>query len=452
MDSRRWLACMCIAVALCSGSRLPAALEAAPFHIAVFAETYEHTAFCGGSKPAGLSLQEAGRWATNNFGNQVWAHAAASLFDQHQVSFSCLTNEQRLSGSNGVRALRREPGSTMPLFSALLVPVANLLFDVRDLNSTDYARVKQAKANMRESASFIHLLHDDHVDPALPVYLVGVGIQAFFGDDIANFRISSVMIRMLQAFQSHGHSFSVRGPISHVACQKAQLNSIDVSCPSLMLNHAPDLGRKMEDRTRAFVAKRDYSARVLVSMPWVATLPELMQVKVIEACARMLETFPNSKALLQTDTDFETLTWVQNVLGRNLTADRIIYYYDVLPWQDAMRNGFDFVFATRIHGGMVAVSAAVPTLVLPTDYRIQELVQSMHLMTATLEQFDMFNGMPFDLFDLLASISKWFNGTSFDENRALKAKAYAEWFQRANMPVHPGILGLISTCVCCNKT
>ena len=45
----------------------------------------------------------------------------------------------------------------------------------------------------------------------------------------------------------------------------------------------------------------------------------------------------------------------------------------------------DFVVLTRIHGGMAGIANGIPTIIIPTDLQILELINAMKLPSLSFE-------------------------------------------------------------------
>ena len=63
-------------------------------------------------------------------------------------------------------------------------------------------------------------------------------------------------------------------------------------------------------------------------------------------------------------------------------------FHNAEDWISTLNESADLVVSMRIHGEMSGISAGVRTIVIPTDCRIQELVEAMRVPHVTLEQLE----------------------------------------------------------------
>ena len=63
--------------------------------------------------------------------------------------------------------------------------------------------------------------------------------------------------------------------------------------------------------------------------------------------------------------------------GDRVDKSKVLFFKDGVEDWFEFTQGLDFLVSTRIHGGMAGVTVGVPTLFLPTDFRIMELVNAM---------------------------------------------------------------------------
>ncbi|KXZ46807.1 hypothetical protein GPECTOR_40g541 [Gonium pectorale] len=292
-----------------------------------------------------------------------------------------------------------------------------------------------------------------------PVLMVGLGAQADFSDGLpfrAKSRIEKPPLRasdivlhaqqkeMYGLIKSSGGDVTVRGQFTADVCTANGLRPpLVLGCPSLFINHNPSLGALLEEKRNAVLRARDANVRIAVGLPAVPTVPSAgggimynQSRTLIQFLAdKVFKVFPRSFVVVQTPHDLDTIRALQQY-GAPITKERIKYYYDPEHWFEGIRESSDFLFGFRVHGTMAGTVAEVPSVVISTDHRIQELAEGMQLATTTLSD-PRFDVEPFDLFTFIESVK--FDGAKFDEHRRIIAKQYVALFGRLEVPVNPGI-------------
>ncbi|KXZ51157.1 hypothetical protein GPECTOR_13g644 [Gonium pectorale] len=355
-----------------------------------------------------------------------------------------------LSGDNVVRPrLRGRRGLQQgPRVELFLLGTANLF-----ANISDFLRVGPL------TNYCIHLIHVFRA----PVLMVGLGAQADFSDGLpfgaknrinkAPVRASDIIIHVQQKemydlIKSSGGDVVVRGQFTADVCTANGLQPpLVFGCPSLFINHNPRLGVLLEEKRVAVLRARDANLRIAVGLPAVPTVPAggimyFQSRKLVQFLAeKVFKVFPRSFVVVQTPHDLETIHALQQY-GAPITQDRIKYYYDAEHWFEGIRESADFLFGFRVHGTMAGTAAEVPSVVISTDHRIQELAEGMQLATATLSD-PRFDVEPFDLFTFIESVK--FDGKKFDEHRRNIAKQYVALLERLKAPVNPGIVAIANS-------
>ncbi|KAI3432796.1 hypothetical protein D9Q98_010380 [Chlorella vulgaris] len=401
-------------------------------------------AMYGERPPSGLSLAEAASVATGNFGNAVWGYAAWQLLDHSAVEVLDVTLGQLADG-----------------LLAVLMPTANLLFDMRSYGKSGRQLMTQR----------LHRVATAAAAQAAPVLLVGIGMQVEFDEQLSgeggatdannntshinatrqasadaaaaqHVRLPREQTQLLAQVHKSGGIVTTRGAFTAaVVAANGLPPPLPLGCPSFMLNHNLELGAVLQRKWDAVLAGRSTSMRLAVTLPATPGSKPLPPHAHLLA-KRIFKRFPNSVAVLQTGEDALTLRRLNAKHGTCLGAERIHYFYDPQSWVDGLRS-FDFVFGFRIHGTMAALAAEVPGIVVSKDYRIKELAEAMALPSIDLLAAQL-NEDTFDLFDFMEAVPAYAEN-GFDKRRRQVAGVYVREFERHRVPLHPGIAAIGSS-------
>ncbi|KAL4856709.1 hypothetical protein ACK3TF_003112 [Chlorella vulgaris] len=401
---------------------------------------------------SGLTLQEARHICSDNSGNLVWAYGAWHLVDPDLAEM-----------------LHLRPPYTDPI-DVLLLPTANIL-----VNESSYA--VGGKGYTTQVLAMVRAVK-------VPILTIGLGSQIRF-DDVPSAASAAeeeqageqagqqgeatngtLAVRQQEAHQG-GSDYSAASAVQLHPQQVALLQRVEATggltvtrgrftaaimeanglapplplgCPSLFINHNPQLGAVLQQKWRAVLRKRDPNLRLGVTLPKVHMDRPFPSDLVRLLAERVLKVFPRSVVVLQTLGDLNLLKTMHDKHGLYLQPDRVRHYYDVEAWTAGLKACCDLVWGFRIHGTMAAIAAEVPGIVVSKDYRIKELAEAMTLPTMDILQAKL-DPDTFDLFDFLDA-TDGMDGRRFDRRRREVAQVYVKEFERLHVPLHPGIAAL----------
>ena len=106
-------------------------------------------------------------------------------------------------------------------------------------------------------------------------------------------------------------------------------------------------------------------------------------------------------------------------------------FNDVHPWFQYLR-WFDLVVSTRIHGAMAPTSSGVPAVVLPTDFRILEMIDAHQLPHLQPDEID----ESLTLEDIMELAHVDFH--KFEDNRRTKLRMWQNIIESAGLEINPG--------------
>ena len=125
--------------------------------------------------------------------------------------------------------------------------------------------------------------------------------------------------------------------------------------------------------------------------------------------------------------------------GDKVDKEKVLHFSEgIEDWFEFMRT-LDFVVSTRIHGGMAGIINDIPTIIIPTDYRILELVNAMVLPHIS---FDDAREKDFtSLAELMAATNKDFK--RFEANRRNRLKEYKRMLESIDLEMDPALVDII---------
>jgi hypothetical protein len=131
-------------------------------------------------------------------------------------------------------------------------------------------------------------------------------------------------------------------------------------------------------------------------------------------------------------------------------------FVNVESWVSSARN-YDLCISFRIHGSMTFIAAGVPTIVIPTDFRVLELISAMKVpylapvdLKAVLDQAYKHDNQLTEKsgFDFLHSLMKQAKNTNFLEFELNRRKMVAGWKTILNgvgLEMDPGLLNILKS-------
>jgi len=369
---------------------------------------------------------------TDNSGNMVWMYGALRLLDD--------THTIARSPSEWLANL--EPGSSLAP-TAMLLSTANLLAPTFIASGTSNGPQRKAGLSDKSmdvllSMTRIYLGRILALD--LPSAILGIGVQVEFGDrgmatsgnsQGESLKLHPTQIELLAAVANRSRgglpNIAVRGDLTQSVCRGSGVQAcLSLGCPSLMINPAPDLGRRLHQKWALLQKKFGTAQSSSIPSPspplrLAFTMPAIYQNDhFAEALERIYvdagRRFPDFIIVLQSGSDAEWVTRLRRSL--KILDSQIHLFNSVPPWIEMLRSR-DLVIGARIHGTMAATAAEVPTITIAKDYRITELAERMLLPMVHL------NHMGETTIEALVHVGHArFSGRAFDANRAATARAY----------------------------
>lgn len=202
---------------------------------------------------------------------------------------------------------------------------------------------------------------------------------------------------------------------------------------SLTISRSHNLGQVLETKWNDVASQLKSGKRIKIGIG----LPALKGPKYEKFMDNLLS--PCNKHdcyfIVQTRDDKpELLNYAQNKIDN----EKILHFNEgIEDWFEFMGT-LDFMVSTRIHGGMAAIGNEVPTIVLPTDLRILELVNAMKLTHIPFESAIRFKSLE----DLMEMAKK--DHDAFEVNRRNRLKDYKKMLEGVGLEIDPELEDIIA--------
>jgi len=172
---------------------------------------------------------------------------------------------------------------------------------------------------------------------------------------------------------------TTRGYITTTVLQNDGIDSFPIGCPSMFLNLRKDLGSIIHDKTVTLTNRSPTGIALAISLPPPDGHDAIMLSHYL---VNLLQFNSRSRIIAQTLDDFK------NAKQYGVPFQRVLFFTTMSTWLASLLT-FDAVIGCRIHGSMMGVAAELPTLVIPIDNRVLELVEVMRIPFATVKQVNL---------------------------------------------------------------
>jgi hypothetical protein len=287
----------------------------------------------------------------------------------------------------------------------------------------------------------------------VPTFVMGIGIQADFGNtfnDTSKIKLFDHQKRFLSEVvkRSNSRSIAVRGELTETACRNSGFDScISLGCPSFTISRDKNLGRTLQTRWDDVVAKVERGERLNITLTLPAYPPHVIlrtkwMWKAFMDIFLPLYMEHDVHFIIQAPYDRVNLMNDKRVMDV-IDKDRILHFDNVPDWLE-FQEGKDLVISSRIHGGMTGIAVGTPTFVIPTDFRIMELVNAMRIPFLSLGNvFTNSTNSPkfMGLSHLLSSVDKDFG--EFEALRRNRIWEYRKILNEAGLEMDGGLLEIL---------
>lgn len=278
----------------------------------------------------------------------------------------------------------------------------------------------------------------------VPYIQVGLGVGEYAGDrpngdrdfecmDALDEQKKIALDAVQKRITENGGFVGLRGKCSESLLRRAGYTVFEtLGCPSLFINTSPGLGHILQTKFEALRLKAPTLNAENNHWKVAVAMPDNYDEIVVPFLAKVLLFFPNSILVSQNTNDDHLLSRACDDLGLKKPKRKSFMYYDPLEWRQKLSQ-VDLVVSARIHGGMIAIAAETPTVVIPIDMRVLEMVEAMkvaHILPAQV---------PDSVEDFIVHATSKFDGHAFDKQRRAYAARYKELFNNVGLDVNPDL-------------
>ncbi|MCQ8822189.1 polysaccharide pyruvyl transferase family protein [Pseudoalteromonas agarivorans] len=376
--------------------------------------------YCGTADSSFLNYEEIKKLTSNNTGNLMFKYAARRLFknDVFYIKYS------------------DDPDLIRDKFDVLVLPEANLI---------------NPSVNYAKQASFVAKLDK-------PTLLLGVGAQA---KDIVGAEefppIPEGTISFLKEVSKRTPNIFCRGEFTKSIIKSMGIdNVLAIGCPTFMINPTNTLWENILSKPQGNILKklsvtegvypvvkrtdslnnteRFLFDQVLYNDAHYVAQCQISVLKIGFGLEEEVErnNLNNLRRYLAPHSDLDKFS---NKLLLNSRS-----FSRVDNWLNYARSRTGFC-GTRIHGNMVAIQSAVPSLPVAHDSRTKELCQIMRLPFITPENFDDIRSKS----DLIAAYDVVYdsNANDLDAFRSEVAKIYIEHIEMLGLNPSNNLLNVV---------
>jgi Polysaccharide pyruvyl transferase len=376
-----------------------------------------------------------------NFGNLVWRYGASTMINSVTIDI------------DGNDIWNRKNLHERPV-DALVIASANLL------------HINQNRIYFDEIVDKIRYIKLRNVT----TILLGVGVQYDFEEGKQDYNLTLKNLKLPYKYQETFLSeissrqnipaIGVRGDLTKSVCQNSGISHcVSTGCPSLTISRDINLGRTLESswlKVKKNLEEKggDYSIKIALAAPTLGigrtfrTAYRLMATLIarygnqVTLIAQSEQDPVRFNDYLQTHwkTKYPT-SWLLNE-----SAIKYEQYRNVESWLEGTKK-YDLCISFRIHGSMPFYSSGIPAVIIPTDFRIMELISAMklpHILPDQLNRLMLSNAISdkegASLPLLLMNAAKNTNFTAFEVNRRAKITMWKSILGEAGLELDPALL------------
>lgn len=378
----------------------------------------------------------------DNYGNMVWRYASSMMLNP---ATTWVDPSDRLALVN----LTDGP------VDALIVATANTLHLTDEPILQDLIEAMTDRVKRRD----------------VPTIVVGIGIQFEFDNNDKNYELNRTDLALYHDFQKEflleiskrqkTPAIGVRGDLTKAVCENSGIsNCVSMGCPSLTISRDLNLGKTLETNWLAVEKKLHANEKIKIAMTVPAFANSEAVTTAFGVIAAIVERYGSQVTVItQAKTDSERLSqfidrrWKKMSPITGLKSSMVQYeeYYNVESWLVGARK-YDLCLSFRIHGSMTFIGSGVPTVAVPTDFRIMELLYAMKISYMLPEQLQtllnraMKSGAQNN--DFVLSVMDGVENRdfqAFEDNRRMKLKAWKSILEEIGLEMDPALTKIISS-------
>jgi Polysaccharide pyruvyl transferase len=377
-----------------------------------------------------------------NFGNLIWRYASSVIINP-------VTTDVDDNDTWNQTNIDKNP------VNALVLASANLL------------HIGSEKAYETEINQKIEYINQRNIK----TILLGIGVQYDFDESKQDYNTAPTTLKLRFQFQKNfmaaiserqtTPAIGVRGDLTKSVCENSGFtHCVATGCPSLTISRDINLGRTLESNWKRVKKMADTKGSIRIAL----AAPTLGVGKTFTTAYRLMATiisqYGNQVTIIsQSEKDPIRFNEYLQTKWRNMNptsslledgAVKYERYRNVESWLEGTKK-YDLCISFRIHGSMPFYSSGAPAVIIPTDFRIMELINAMklpHVLPDELNQFMLWNAMRDDkpsLPSLLMENAKNTNFTAFEVNRREKLVMWKSILAEAGLEMDPALLRIVQS-------
>ena len=268
-----------------------------------------------------------------------------------------------------------------------------------------------------------------------------------FKHSVETFELSNSSRSLLDVLEAQSPGYGVRGRLTNAVIARHGYTGAHVlGCPSLFINRHHGLGWRLRRRYDAlFDAHHNSNSSVHLRIAY--NIHQTKSPHMDRAMLQLVQQNEGSFVIIQESFNLQEIhNRIQNLLGVKFPKEKIRFFYRIEDWFDAVRS-VDIQVGSKIHGAMVALAVETPLLLLPPDWRVQEMADAMKLPALPICgwcQLTEWAANP-TAKGLVTIAASTFQAEAFDARRQELACGNLDLFHTTGLPLHYEVMPLCHT-------
>lgn len=219
----------------------------------------------------------------------------------------------------------------------------------------------------------------------IPCVVIGVGLRASYEQHLEDYSFDPIVIDFVNAVRKKGTKVGVRGRFTASYLEKLgfvpEKDFTVIGCPSMYLNGA-DISVRKPIQFRKICINANTLADENVNAFIKRTVEKYDDVSIVQQkYEEVLDIY------LGRDRIKPYSIYGEKLYKRLLKKDKVLCFSNIHSWIEYLRKQ-DVCLNTRFHGTVAAVLAGTPSIIIPIDSRMRELVEYHHLPSVPLESIN----------------------------------------------------------------
>lgn len=261
---------------------------------------------------------------------------------------------------------------------------------------------------------------------------------------VEKFDLSNSSRSLLNVLEAQSPGYGVRGRLTHaVIARHGYTRAHVLGCPSLFINRHHGLGWRLQRRYDALVDAHHSStsaAHLRIAYNIHQTETPVMDLAMLQ----LVQQNEGSFVIVQESFNVQMIhDRIRRLLGVTFPSSKVRFFYRIEDWFDAVRT-VDIQVGSKIHGAMASLAVETPFLLLPPDWRVQEMADAMKLpalSSCNWCQLTEWAANP-TANGLVTIAASTFQAEAFEMRRQELACKNLALFNAVGLPLHPEVVPL----------